>query len=110
MRIKFLIPVISTMVIACNNASVSEKTAFAWPQGIATPVAEKKEKVFDVHGDHRVDEYYWINDYFKKGPDSSKVVEYLKAENAYLDTMMAQTKDFQQALFNEMKGRIKEKD
>jgi protease II len=29
----------------------------------------------------RVDNYYWLNDYFKKGPDSTKVVNYLKAEN-----------------------------
>jgi oligopeptidase B len=51
-----------------------------------------------------------MNDYFKKGPDSTRVVDYLKAENAYLDTMMAGTKKFQENLFTEMKGRIKEKD
>ncbi|RZL12588.1 MAG: S9 family peptidase, partial [Pedobacter sp.] len=52
----------------------------------------------------------WMIDYFKKGPDSTKVVDYLKAENAYLDTMMKSTKQFQDDLFKEMKGRIKEKD
>ena len=51
-----------------------------------------------------------MNDYFKKGPDSTRVVEYLEAENAYLDTMMAGTKQLQADLFQEMKGRIKEKD
>jgi oligopeptidase B len=49
-------------------------------------------------------------DYFKKGPDSNKVVEYLKAENAYTDSMMGGTKIFQADLFIEMKARIKEKD
>ena len=74
------------------------------------PEAERKNKELTAHGDTRIDEYYWMNDYFKKGPDSTKVVDYLKAENAYLDTMMSGTKQFQVELFAEMKGRIKEKD
>jgi oligopeptidase B len=49
-------------------------------------------------------------DFFKKGPDSTKVVDYLKAENSYLDTMMSGTKKLQEKLFSEMKKRIKEKD
>jgi len=49
-------------------------------------------------------------DYFKKGPDSTKVVDYLKAENTYLDQMMKGTDALQSDLFKEMKGRIKEKD
>lgn len=81
-----------------------------WPEGIAAPVADKKDTVLTAHGDNRTDEYYWMNDYFKKGPDSSRVVDYLKAENAYLDTMMAGTKKFQADLFAELKARIKEKD
>jgi oligopeptidase B len=51
-----------------------------------------------------------MNDYFKKGPDSSKVVDYLKAENSYLDTMMAGSKKFREDLFKELKRRIKEQD
>ncbi len=81
-----------------------------WPEGIAAPVADKKDTVLTAHGDNRTDEYYWMNDYFKKGPDSSRVVDYLKAENAYLDTMLAGTKKFQADLFAELKARIKEKD
>nr|WP_250776310.1 S9 family peptidase [Dyadobacter sp. MSC1_007] len=63
-----------------------------------------------MHGDKRNDEYYWMADFFREGPDTNKVVDYLKAENAYTDTMMAGTKEFQEALFSEMKSRIKEKD
>ena len=98
---------------ACNNEThvASESTtAFSWPAGIHAPDAIKKPKELVAHGDIRQDEYYWMNDYFKKGPDSNTVVEYLKNENAYTDTMMAATKDFQEKLFEEMKGRIKEKD
>jgi len=51
-----------------------------------------------------------MNDYFKKGPDSAQVVEYLKAENKYYDTMMSGTRVLQDSLYTEMKARIKEKD
>ena len=74
------------------------------------PVAEKKEHWRNLHGDKVLDNYYWMYDYFGKGPDSTKVVDYLKAENSYLDQVMSGTKKFQADLFTEMKNRIKEKD
>jgi len=49
-------------------------------------------------------------DYFKKGKDSTKVVDYLKAENTYWEGMMKDTEPFREKLFQEMKARIKEKD
>jgi oligopeptidase B len=89
---------------------VEKKDAYTWPEGVAAPVAEKKPHDRIIHGDTVADNYFWMIDYFKKGPDSTKVVDYLKAENTYLDTMMASTKNFQKKLFDEMKAKIKEKD
>ncbi|NEU09727.1 S9 family peptidase [Flavihumibacter sp. R14] len=74
------------------------------------PIAEKKEHWRTIHGDSVADNYYWMYDYFGKGPDSTKVVDYLKAENAYLESVMGGTKKLQADLFNEMKARIKEED
>jgi len=74
------------------------------------PVADKKEHWRDINGDRVLDNYYWMYDYFGKGPDSTKVVNYLKAENAYLNTVMSGTKKLQADLYTEMKARIKEKD
>jgi oligopeptidase B len=74
------------------------------------PVAEKKQYWRVLHADSVLDNYYWMYDYFGKGPDSTNVVNYLKAENAYLDTVMSSTKKLQEDLFTEMKSRIKEKD
>ncbi len=76
----------------------------------AAPVAEKKAHWRTIHGDSVLDNYYWMYDYFGKGPDSTKVVDYLKAENSYLDTVMSGTTQMQADLFTEMKSRIKEKD
>ena len=72
---------------------------------ITAPIAEKIEKKLEIHGDVRIDNYYWLND--KENP---KVINYLTAENAYYDAKTAHTKQFQDELFEEMKARIKEDD
>lgn len=97
------------LLVACKQSNM-EKTPYAWPSNINAPKATEKIRTFVQHGDTITDEYYWLNDFFKKGPDSTAVVEYLQAENAYLDTMMSGTKEFQKNLFAEMRGRIQEKD
>ncbi len=98
------------LTVSCNNKTKNKTMDYKWPD-VPAPVADKKSKALTTaFGDTRNDEYYWMNDYFKKGPDSSNVVKYLEAENRYYDTLMAGTKDLQEKLYNEMKGRIKEKD
>ena len=85
-------------------------TLYQWPQNIVPPVCAIQPQELKAHDDTRIDNYYWLNDYFKKGPDSEKVVAYLNAENAYYDAMMAGTESLQNSLYNEMKARIKEED
>lgn len=72
---------------------------------IELPKVEKIEKKLEKHGDVRIDNYYWLNE--KENP---KVIAYLNAENTYFDKVTEHTKDFQEELFQEMKGRIKEDD
>ena len=110
MQLKNFWPAALLFIFSCQNASTITTETYKWPEGVAAPVAEKKAKELLAHGDTRIDNYYWMNDYFKKGPDSAKVVEYLKAENAYLDTMLSGSKKLREDLFAEMKARIKEKD
>lgn len=74
------------------------------------PVAAIKEHWRNLHGDQVQDNYYWLYDYFGKGPHSAEVVDYLSNENAYTDAVMADTRIFQANLYAEMKARIKEKD
>lgn len=110
MKQNLLLSIATLFILSCTNTSTVNKEPYNWPEGVAAPVAEKKPFKLEAHGDTRIDNYYWMNDFFKKGPDSSRVVEHLKAENAYVETMMAGTKKFQEDLFKELKGRIKEKD
>lgn len=74
------------------------------------PAADKFDHIRNIHGDSVNDPYYWMIDYFKKGKDSTRVLDYLHTENQYLEQMMADTKPLQDKLFQEMKSRIKEKD
>ena len=100
------------LMVACTNNNTTEvkKQAYKWPEGITPPVADTKPYNRIIHSDTVADNYYWMIDYFKKGPDSTKVVDYLKQENTYRDTMMSGSKAFQEKLFAEMKARVKEKD
>jgi len=97
-------------ITACSPDSRNIHNPYSWPRGVNPPLAEAKAFHRTIHGDTVTDNYYWMIDYFRKGPDSAKVLDYLRAENAYLDTMMSGTEDLQDRLFKEMKGRIKEKD
>ncbi len=98
------------LLIGCTTdqeSATSAKTSVMHQKAatVEAPLAEKQPKQLTIHGDTRTDNYYWLND-----RENPKVVDYLKAENAYLDTVLGHTKDFQQQLFEEMKGRIKEED
>ena len=69
------------------------------------PKAKKIPKELVIHDDVRLDNYYWLND-----KENKDVILYLEAENTYFDSLTKHTKDFQESLFQEMKGRIKEDD
>ncbi len=86
---------------ACNQTKTAENQAI----NIAPPQAKKIPKELEVHGHKRTDNYYWLND--KNNPE---VISYLKAENAYRDTMLAGINGLKDDLFAEMKSRVKETD
>lgn len=110
MRINRKFNYIIAMSIAVTGcAQQKEHSPVKWPEADA-PIATVKPYQRIIHGDTVVDNYYWLNDYFKQGPDSGEVVKYLEAENAYTNAMMKGTEALQEKLFNEMKSRIKEKD
>ncbi len=69
------------------------------------PIANKIPKAFENFGDKRVDDYFWLRE--KENP---AVVDYLKAENTHLNSVMGHLKGFQEALYKDMLSRIKETD
>jgi oligopeptidase B len=96
---KLLLPAISLALLSTNPMQAQK-----------APVCEKQAFEMTIHGDTRVDNYYWLNEYWLDGPQKEKVVEYLNAENAYQETIMEGTKDFQERLYQEMISKIKQTD
>ncbi|MDB5243086.1 MAG: protease 2 [Spirosoma sp.] len=69
------------------------------------PKAAIKPKELITHGHTRIDNYYYLNE--RENPE---VINYLNAENAYLEHVLAPVKGLQEKLFEELKGRIKQQD
>jgi oligopeptidase B len=69
------------------------------------PVAPLKPRVDTLHGDVRVDNYFWLRE-----KDNPAVLAYLEAENAYTTEHTRHLDGLSQRLYGEMLGRIKETD
>jgi oligopeptidase B len=69
------------------------------------PLAKKVTHSTEIHGYTLKDDYFWLRE--KSNPE---VIKYLEAENAYTEEVMKPTKEFQEALYKEMLGHIKQTD
>ncbi len=69
------------------------------------PVAKIETKTDTLFGQVLTDDYGWLRD--KENPE---VIQYLEAENAYTEAVLSHTEKFQEELYQEMVGRIKETD
>lgn len=69
------------------------------------PIAKKIDKILEIHGDRRIDPYFWLNE-----RDNPEVLQYLQEENNFADFIMKDTASLQEALFEEMKARYKKDD
>lgn len=80
------------------------------------PIADKELEILEKHGDVREDNYFWmrLSDAQKlsevRDEHTTKVINYLEEENTYHDKVTASSRNFEEKLFEEMKGRIKEDD
>lgn len=105
---------------SCNSSDSSmashnqpELTEAQFP---APPTAEKQTHITEIHGLQLEDDYFWmrLSDEQKEAaePDeqTAKVVDYLNRENDYTKEVMNGTEAFQENLFNEIVGRIKQDD
>jgi len=88
-----------SFVTLLTQCTMSETT----PQG--EPKAKEIPYEMTIHGDTRVDEFYWLRD--RENPE---VIEYLNSENSYREKIMIGTEALQEHLYHEMVGRIKKDD
>lgn len=80
------------------------------------PIAEKRPHSATHHGITRTDEYHWLRDEnWQKVMHDPSVLQadiraYLEAENDYFDAFMADHEELKEAIYQEIRGRIKEED
>ncbi|WP_439152389.1 S9 family peptidase [Winogradskyella sp.] len=107
----YLLLLVALIITSCKT----EKEDLTY-KGIEAPVAKKIAKELTIHDDTRIDNYFWmrLSDEQKNAetPDeqTQDVLDYLAAENEYLDKAMSHTKDLQTKLYDEIVGRIKKDD
>lgn len=70
---------------------------------IKPPIAKKISHQFEIHGDRRIDNYHWLRD---DSRSQSDVINYLKAENQYTESVLQSSGDLRDKLYDEMIGRI----
>jgi oligopeptidase B len=93
-RLIYFLFLISLLVVSCSTGVK-----------IKPPVAKKVAKELTIHGDTRIDNYYWMNE--RENPE---VIAHLEAENAYKEAVMKHTEPLQEKLFEEIKSKIKQED
>jgi oligopeptidase B len=74
------------------------------------PVAAKRPHSFTRHGITIADDYAWLRDPAYPEVTDKAVLAHLEAENAWFEARMAGQKPRIEALFKEMRARIKEAD
>ncbi len=69
------------------------------------PAAPRRPHTVTVHGDARIDPWRWLRE-----KDDPATMAYLHAENAYAETFLSPLQPLQSAIYDEIRGRIKEDD
>ncbi|SNR60141.1 S9 family peptidase [Lutibacter flavus] len=101
------------LVFLSSCKTNEEKSVISIPHA---PTAKIIPEQLTNHGDTRIDNYFWmrLSDEQKKSEthdnQTNDVLNYLNAENAYLNEAMKHTDLFQEKLYNEIVGRIKKDD
>ena len=107
------------LTLGCNSPSSDMKTPEYVTQASelsTAPDAAQKPHTTDIHGLQLQDDYFWmrLSDEQKAAKESdaqtTEVVDYLKAENAYTKEAMAPTEGLQEKIYEEIVGRIKKDD
>ena len=99
----FIVVFLVSSLLSINGALRAQSNGGTAPP--KAPMAEKKAKTTNIHGDTLVDDYFWLRE--KTNP---AVLAHLKAEDAYTEAVMKPTAALQDKLYKEMLSHIKQTD
>lgn len=80
------------------------------PAHITPPVAAQRTHTFSHHGDTVSDPYYWLKDPQYPEVTDADVLAYLSQENNYYDSVTKNDTGGVEAIFDEIKSRLREDD
>lgn len=86
---------------AANQESESINTK------LSAPIAKKIPYKMKLHGDERIDNYYWMRDDKRENPE---ILAHLQAEEDYTQQQLGHTQTLQNTLYTEMTSRLKKDD
>ncbi|MEI5637698.1 MULTISPECIES: S9 family peptidase [unclassified Pseudoalteromonas] len=99
---------ISSLTACTSNDNKNSQLETTQPENnITAPIAKKIPHKMSIHGDTRIDHYYWMRDDQRKDPE---ILAHLEAENAYTKASLRHTEALQEKLYKELKSRIKKDD
>jgi len=101
---KLIMLVLFALVLTANSAALAQ-TNGGGASAPKPPMAEKKTRTINIHGETLVDDFFWLRE--KSNP---AVIAYLESENAHTDEAMKATAALQEKLYKEMVSHIKETD
>ena len=102
------IGLIAAAIIAATQPAQAKDAMTQTPA--SPPVAEKRAHSATHHGITVTDDYAWLRDPDYPTVDDKDVLAHLEAENAWFEARIADQKGRIDALFTEMRARIKEAD
>jgi len=91
--------------LGCGAAGPKQPWAAGMAREPSPPIAPKHPVRIEQHGQVRVDDYAWLR---QRG--SREVLDYLNAENAYTEAVLAPQRALEDRLYDEIVGRIEETD
>ncbi len=92
------------LIYSCIIAAIIGN-ALASSEDLIPPDVQASPVELTIHGDVRIDEYYWLRDI-----DNPAVIAYLEEENTYTEEMLAHKEVLREELYNEILARIPQED
>ena len=102
-RLLFLLLLSVSCVFSISSSALAQTNGGAGAP--KPPMAEKKPKTTNIHGETLVDDFFWLRE--RTNP---AVMTHLQAEDAYAQEAMKHTAALQEKLYNEMLSHIKQTD
>jgi len=95
-----LIGIVLSFIACASVQSVLERERIIKPK---PPIDKEIPYETSIHDTILVDNYHWMKDKSRTDPE---VIAHIKKENAYTDSVLFNTKELQEQLYQEIVGRI----